>query len=170
LNTRLGRRTGDHFLKAGDMVVSRRPVEMTTILGSCVSIFLRDRRTGAGGGIHFKSPQTMPGKQATNLHGEVAAPALLQEMLRMGSRLNEIEASVFGGGVVIAGFGPTLDIGGGNIRYAMAFLARERIRIAVNETGGAIGRRVSYNSADGSYSVHPIQPLEKAAAACIRPS
>ena len=141
----------------GEMHVTRDPNEaIVTVLGSCVAACLCDPVAGVGGMNHFMLPQ--PGShgegQAGSWHGEAARlrygstamAELLEQIQRLGGRLDRMEAKLFGA----VRLGPDKGmVGDGNARFAEAFLARLGLPPRARALGGGWARRVAFQATTG---------------------
>ena len=131
----------------GEYHVASGPVGMTTVLGSCVSTCLWDRRRRIGGMNHFM----LPGDGATPAslvsgaarYGVYAMELLINGMLKMGAERAQMVAKVFGGGRVLQGFG-SLDIGARNCEFVLEFLAVEGIPVLARDLMDSYARKVHF--------------------------
>jgi chemotaxis protein CheD len=135
------------YLHPGQIVVAARDCRLTTILGSCVSVALYDPTCAVGGINHYLLPRG-PRDSASARFGEVALPRLLREVKAAGATAASLVAKVFGGACLLGAAGRR-DIGSQNVETALAFLARERIRVVAQHTGGAQGRKLIFRTSDG---------------------
>src|SRR4051812_48460182 len=74
------------YLHAGQVVVSARPCVITTIVGSCVAVYLFDPVRRAGGGNHYVLPVAGGLRHASPRFGDVAIAELITGMLSLGCR------------------------------------------------------------------------------------
>lgn len=148
-----------HYLMTGKVHVSRKPCLITTVLGSCISICLFDETTGIGGMNHFKAPYWEERYPRTTTFGDIALSSLINKMQREGSRIEHMKAIVVGGGEVIKTPLGMPSIGEINIKAAFELLARVRIRIVSEDVGGAMGRRVMFETHTGKVTLKPINSL-----------
>jgi chemotaxis protein CheD len=126
----------------GELYVTREDEVIATVLGSCVSACVRDTRRGLGGMNHFMLPRPPSGDQAASArYGLYALECLVNAVSRGGGKREDLEVKVFGGGRVLEGAG---DIGRGNIAFVHKFFADEAIKIAVEDVGGNVARRLRY--------------------------
>lgn len=123
----------------GERYVTDRDEELTTVLGSCVAICVRDRVTGVGGMNHL----LLPG-DATGAHGLVAA--LLHDVLAFGGRASDLEPKAFGGARVI---GAGSDVGSQNVAGVRTYLAAHGLTLAQEDVGGTAARRLRYHPRSG---------------------
>jgi chemotaxis protein CheD len=144
------------FLHAGQLLVTAEPQHVVTIVGSCVSVCLwrPDRRQG--GMNHFLLPHApsalLPSQLRPMSYGELAVPELIRRVCALGSRPGDLQAKVFGGAEALGGRGP----GRENIAVALEILARERIPVAAVDVAGARGRKLIFDTSDGSVLVRQL--------------
>jgi chemotaxis protein CheD len=127
----------------GEHHVTRDPeTVLTTILGSCVAVCLRDPETGIGGMNHFLLPDgKVEGMDEGRRYGAYAMELLINEILRRGGRRERLEAKLFGGARM---FGGLSDVGASNAAFAEKFLRDEGIPVVGSSLGGTEARRVQY--------------------------
>lgn len=139
------------YLEPGGLMAAARPTEVTTILGSCVSVCLWDERLHLGGMNHFLLPTAPYGQTPSSRHGDAAIPMLLKELERLGSQRSNLRAKVFGGahmaGLPTPGTAPTL--GERNAELARRLLAEVGIVIIAEDLGGRAGRKLRFRTEDG---------------------
>lgn len=117
-------------------------VMLTTILGSCVSMCLRDPEMGIGGMNHFLLPDGAgSGTDAGRRYGAYAMEVLINGVLSAGGRRGCLEAKLFGGGRM---FDSMRDVGLANADFAERFLRDEGIPVVGGSLRGPGGRRVQY--------------------------
>ena len=147
------------FLRMGNLAIATEPSEITTVLGSCVAVCIWDYRKGTGGMIHFKAPRVPANREPSNMYGEVAIRNLIQSLLRKGSRKPDLRAMLFGGGSVIDLAKGQPNVGRENIRFAQEELEREGFAPSISHVGGHSGRKITFNTMDGSITVSRVKPL-----------
>ena len=149
----------NYFLDPGYIFVSLKPVAISTVLGSSVSVCLYDRRSKASGMNHFQFPAICKKNQATARYGNVAIPHLIRMMLAEGSKTENLEAQILGGAA-----GPeitTNNIGDENINVARRTLAERRIRIVSEDVGGEKGRKIVFNTSSNEVAVLKVDKIRK---------
>lgn len=114
---------------------------MTAVLGSCVSVCLRDPLAGVGGMNHFLLPDAGRSQSAGVLYGAQAMELLINALMKGGARKDRLEGKLFGGGRMIAGLS---DIGRSNGEFARRFLRDEGIPCIAESLGGTQARRVRF--------------------------
>lgn len=148
-----------HFLYPGQMFVSREPVTIATILGSCAAVCLWDSRKKVGGMNHYLLPDGPADNPNRLRYGNVANQALLNEMLALGSDIKDLQAKIFGGASAYAA-DPLTALGVRNVEVAEEFLRNAGIRITAKETSGKHGRKLMFNTQDGQTEVMNYQQVK----------
>lgn len=147
------------LITAGQCYVTDDATEMIgTMLGSCISVCLRDTDVGVGGMNHFLLPDSDATSSDVQLlemrYGVHAMEHLLNDVLKRGGQRNRIEVKVFGGGNVL----PNLTtIGEHNIAFTRRFLRDEGLRVSSAHVGGTVSRRVVFHPHTGKVLVRPVQ-------------
>ena len=127
---------GDHFVSSDPDVV------LTTVLGSCVALCLRDPAAGVGGMNHFLLPEgSGSGTDAGRRYGAYLMEVLINDVLKAGGRRERLEAKLFGGGRMFDGL---RDVGRANADFAERFLRDEGITVVGGSLRGEGGRRLHY--------------------------
>ena len=142
-----------HFLLVGTLFAHTERHQVTTILGSCVSVCLWDHRRKIGGINHYMLPLWNGEGLASPKYGNIAIPKLIQKMLDLGADKKSLCAKIFGGGVVLSVTSPFMNIGERNILFAEDMLKQEQIPIISADTGGQLGRKLIFNTETGAVFV-----------------
>jgi chemotaxis protein CheD len=136
----IGRRI--HVGQGEHHVTGDPEVMLTTILGSCVAMCLRDPQAGVGGMNHFLLPDGPgTGTGASRRYGAYAMEILINEVLKIGARRDRLQAKLFGGGRM---FESLADVGTANADFAERFLQDEAIPMVGGSLRGAGARRVQF--------------------------
>jgi chemotaxis protein CheD len=136
-------------LLPGEYYVTDRDIVLVTVLGSCVSACIRDRVSGIGGMNHFMLPDGGTGAggddpvSATMRYGHHAMEVLINELLKMGARREQLEAKVFGGGNVLRGF-TAMNVGERNAVFVRRYLRDEGLRIVAEDLNDIHPRKVYF--------------------------
>lgn len=137
-------------LLPGEYYVSRGNEMLVTTLGSCVAACIRDTARGVGGMNHFMLPTrggdpeswvNDPVNVATR-YGNNAMEQLINRILKLGARREDLEVKLFGGGRVLRGV--TTDIGRRNIEFALEYCATEALNLTGRDLGGTHPRKVQF--------------------------
>lgn len=138
-----------YFLLPGAIKVSSATMEITTLLGSCVSVCLWDRRLKQGGINHFMMPYWNGTGLASPKYGNIAIEKLINNVLLMGSRQEDLIAKVFGGASVLTKNDCVFNIGERNINIQSKLLSDFNIKVVAKSLGGDKGRKLIFNTRTG---------------------
>jgi chemotaxis protein CheD len=118
----------------GEYYITQRDMVIVTVLGSCVSVCLRDPVARVGGMNHFMLPdRDVEGPlSASARYGAYAMEVLINQLFALGARRERLEAKVFGAARVLPGMS---DIGERNAAFAIKYLKRESIRVLAEDLG-----------------------------------
>ena len=133
-----------YHLQPGYIFTTSDPSLVTAVVGTCVAVCLWDRRRKFGGVNHFLFPRAPRRGKTTAHYGNVAVPALIRMMIRQGSRLEDIEAQIFGGGC--RDLSDRNNIGRQNVKVARRILKKKGIPVLSEDVGGVMGRRVVFHT------------------------
>ncbi len=137
------------FLYPGQLVVTKNAMEITTLLGSCVSVCLFDPISRIAGINHFLLPVNDKYKSEIEKYGDTSMEFMLDKILSMGSNQSDIVAKVFGGGEILPGKNSNFNIGKKNIEVALNFISDHEIKVISKSVGGIVGRKVIFNTLTG---------------------
>ena len=146
-------------LLPGDYYVTRHDESIFTVLGSCVSACVRERKLGIGGMNHFMLPLDQSGGTsawAENLvssatrYGNVAMERLINDIMRLGGQRANLEFKVIGGGKVLD---MALDVGARNAQFVRDYLKTEGFLITAEDLGDCFARKLYYNPTTGKLRV-----------------
>lgn len=126
----------------GEYFVSNEDIVIMTVLGSCISACIWDGKVRAGGMNHFMLPD---GDSADGFgrYGSYAMELLINEMLKKGARRESMQAKVFGGAQVMAGF-TTMNVGERNTKFVLDYLSTERIPVVSQDVLDIHPRKVCF--------------------------
>jgi chemotaxis protein CheD len=146
-------------LLPGDYYVTSHNEAIFTVLGSCVSACVRERKLGIGGMNHFMLPLDSSGGTsawADNLvgsatrYGNVAMERLVNDIMMLGGQRANLEFKVIGGGKVLD---MTLDVGARNAQFVRDYLRTEGFQISAEDLGDCFARKVFYSPVTGKVRV-----------------
>ena len=137
------------FIHVGEIHVATTPTEIKTVLGSCIAVCLYDKVTRIGGMNHYLVPLWNENGLQSPKYGNISIPKLIDKMLIVGCRKENIEAKIFGGGNVIDVTQEEMMIGRKNIVIAKEILLEHKIKIVAQDVGGTRGRRILMRSDTG---------------------
>ena len=141
-------------LNIGDVAVSREPVVLDTLLGSCVTVCLHDPVLGAGGMNHILLP-TCPGGESSSRCGARAMKSLIEQLMELGCDRRRLVAKAFGGGNMLKGINIP-PIGEKNAWFVREFLAADKIPLIAERFGGIHAVHVYFRTDTGKVTVQTI--------------
>jgi len=131
-------------------------------IGSCVAVIFHDGVNKIGGLAHIVLPENflIKGKDSNpRRFADTGIEILLKEMISAGAQKNHLKAYLIGG----ANLFPTLtekiqmDIGKKNVEKAKHILAREKIPLVAEDTGGNYGRTIEFYVSSGEIWVKSVK-------------
>jgi chemotaxis protein CheD len=153
-------------IRPGEFHVSVEPVMITTLLGSCVSACLYDPVKQVVGMNHFllgtrgSFMEMPPSTTDAGRYGVHAMELVINGMMKLGARRENLRAKAFGGGSVTEsaeGRDDFYRIGEVNSRFIVEFLRLDGIPLIASDLGGDRGRVIHFCSDDFSVYVRKIQ-------------
>ncbi len=150
-----------YYLLPGAMYVSVKPMLVTTILGSCISVCLWDRRKNFGGINHYMLPHWNGHGLASPKYGNIAIDKLIGKMLNLGSLKQDLIAKIFGGAEIYKHNSKSFNIGEQNIAFAQTVIRSEGIPVMGQSTGGNLGRKIIFNTANGEIHMKYVRRTEQ---------
>jgi chemotaxis protein CheD len=138
------------YLHPGQVFATSTPCEVTTVLGSCVSVLLFDGVRRIGGASHYLLPYEARGDGSTARFGNAAITQLVGKMIELGSRKHDLVAKVFGGASTLASAkAQALTLGEKNVEVARRRLEQDGIPIVAQDVGGNGGRKIVFLTDEG---------------------
>ena len=144
----------DVFLQPGEMHFGGANTRIRTLLGSCVALSVWHPIKRLGGLSHCLLPSSgRPGAQVDfdGHYVDEAVPWLMREITRRGTRPEDYEIKLFGGGNMFRRTGAEnySDIGGKNVEMTELLLKRLGLSIRVRDVGGQVSRTLIFEVATG---------------------
>lgn len=145
-------------LQPGDLLVTREPQWVITLLGSCVAVTMFNPHFRVAAICHAMLPQPpatcSAATPANALHRYVSnvLPAMADAFFRLGLTPADVEVKIFGGGNVIdLGGDPHTDltIGDANVALTRQLLQAANFRVKSASTGGDRGCKIIFNTETG---------------------
>jgi chemotaxis protein CheD len=149
-----------HYLYPCMVFAHRREFEVTTVLGSCVSVCLWDKTLETGGMNHYMLALWNGDGLPTPKYGNIAIERLVRAMVDQGCATERLVAKVFGGGNVIGPGLGVFTVGERNVALAREQLAEARIPIVASDVGGDCGRKVIFNTRTGAVLMSRIKRID----------
>jgi len=126
----------------GEYFVSREDLVIMTVLGSCISACIWDSSARVGGMNHFMLPDG-DGVEGGGRYGSYAMELLINELQKLGARRETMQAKVFGGAQVMAGF-TSMNVGERNTAFVLDYLSTERIPVVSQDVLDIHPRKVCF--------------------------
>ena len=146
----------------GEYYVTVDGTMIVTVLGSCVSACLMDRKVGVAGMNHFLLPTDNNNDSQiiseSARYGVYAMELLINHMLKKGASKARMEAKVFGGGNVLRGLTQN-PVGERNAEFVMDYLRAEHIPVLATDLLDQYPRKVYLMADTGEVKVRKIKSL-----------
>ena len=152
----------------GQSRVSAEPwIELTTVLGSCVSTCLFDPEAQLGGMNHFllaEPPSIHPSNLVDEHYGVYLMELLINEMLANGAMKSRLRAHLYGGANLRVGMMP-IGTANANVHHIANALAGETLPSAAANLLAEAGHLVEH----GMHFRHDVLPIDLDHSAARRP-
>ncbi|MFP4662775.1 MAG: chemotaxis protein CheD [Halanaerobiales bacterium] len=147
-----------YFVKPGYIFVTDKPYLLHTVLGSCVSVCLRDKKTQIASMNHivFDKPYN---NQRDARFASISIPYMIRLMKNRGSRLEDVTAHIVGG-AYNSSFG-NLSVSENNISTTEKILNKFKLEIQTRDVGGEMGRKVIFNTETGEILIYKVNNVRK---------
>jgi chemotaxis protein CheD len=134
------------WVSQGDFYVTQNPNEViTTVLGSCVALCVRDPDLKIGGMNHFLLPKAADNlAQAVNndlRYGSYSIERLINSIMSHGGRRDRLEIKIFGGASMASDFSK---VGEKNADFVTRYLDREGFPVHAQDLRGSSARRIMF--------------------------
>jgi len=145
----------------GEFFVSRNPMIVYTVLGSCISACIRDPVAGVGGMNHFMLPE--PKEKARDSWGEstrygaYAMESLINEIVKQGGLKSRLELKLFGAGKIYDGH---VDVGARNTEWVLNYVKTEGLSMVGRDLGGVHPRKIYYFTDSGRVLMKRIERVK----------
>ena len=140
-----------HSLLPSEFIIVTEPAILDTLVGSCVAVCLYNYKCRIAAMNHFLRDRPV-GDCSANIgeFGSTSTRHIISELLAIDGATTHYVAMVYGGAAVVRTTGRESDIGRKNVEVALEVLAEARIRVTEKQVLGTRGRRVTFNTADGT--------------------
>ncbi|MDA8137741.1 MAG: chemotaxis protein CheD [Desulfobacteraceae bacterium] len=158
------------YLKPGEVCVSTRPITVTTVLGSCISVTLYNRITHAAAICHALQPRCPktplcsescpPECKGRYRFASCAIEGMSRQMLKLGALPKDLEVKLFGGAAMIGSLRPenaANSVGQQNVKAAMETLGNCGLVLKVMDVGGGFGRKIVFDTSTGDVLMKRLQ-------------
>jgi chemotaxis protein CheD len=145
----------------GEFFVSREPMIVYTVLGSCISACIRDPIIGVGGMNHFMLPEPKEAAHdswgESTRYGSYAMESLINEILKRGGLKSRLEIKLFGAGKIYEG---NIDVGANNAKWVIGYLKSEGLAAIKTDLGDVFPRKVYYFTDSGRVLMKRIERVK----------
>jgi chemotaxis protein CheD len=145
----------------GEFFVSKEPMVVYTVLGSCISACIRDPIAGVGGMNHFMLPEPKEGGSdswgESTRYGSYAMESLINEILKRGGLKTRLEIKLFGAGKIYDG---NIDVGANNAKWVIGYLKREGLATVKTDLGDVFPRKIYYHTDSGRVLMKKIERMK----------
>jgi len=136
------------FLQPGELWFGEEETRIRTILGSCVAVTLWHPAHCIGGMCHFMLPRRPRCDTASTTgrdgrYGNEALEILADELRSAGTRPDEYQAKLFGGGRMFTAAGSVLPVPDQNVAAARALASHHGFKVMAEHLGGHGHRHVA---------------------------
>jgi chemotaxis protein CheD len=145
----------------GEYFVSRDPMIVYTVLGSCIAACIRDPVAGVGGMNHFMLPE--PKEKVhdswgeSTRYGSYAMESLINEILKQGGLKRRLELKLFGAGKIYDG---QMDVGARNSEWVLNYAKTEGLSVVGRDLGDVYPRKIYYFTESGRVLMKKIEQLK----------
>jgi chemotaxis protein CheD len=145
------------YLSPGEMVLTREPTILATILGSCIGVTFWCARLGVGALCHSvlpKCPRSSAGKISLSVgyrYVDFCIRSLASQFDTLGAVRSEVEVKMFGGADVnfVSRSATRPTVGKLNAQAAIKALADEGFVVMASSIGNTFGRKIRFNTGSG---------------------
>jgi chemotaxis protein CheD len=150
----------------GEIGISQDPDDVIVAygLGSCLGIAMYDPVIHLGALLHAVLPENTNSADSNPAkYVDTGIVALIEQLKSKGAIQSRMITRVIGGAnmLIAPGLSHTFDIGNRNVAQAHTVFSKLKIKVAVEETGGNIGRTVRLYIVDGRMTVRTMGGKER---------
>ena len=147
---------GEYYVTMNDEII-------TTVLGSCVSACVWDKKTGIGGMNHFMLPLSHNGEwggseliSTANRYGNYAMEHMINDILTHGGQRSNLAVKIFGGGKIISEMS---NIGIKNISFVHGYIKNEELQLVSEDVGDIFPRKIVFFAKTGRVRVKKLKQM-----------
>lgn len=139
----------------GELVVSKSPAVVRTLVGSCVGVTLYDPLRKVGGMAHIVHPESNGRVDQPGKYGDTAIRELLRNLNGLGAEQRRLVAKYAGGAKMLNAFSSN-PIGDLNVEMIERILTQFSIPILGKDCGGKNGRRLTLDLTLGTLRIETV--------------
>lgn len=137
------------YITPGYICVPHNPTLLCGVIGSGVVVTLFDSDRHCGGAAYFILPQVPENGVSTPYFAIPAVSGLIALMKNNGSKIENLEAHIYGGAENKEHPRFVHGLGLENVKIAQKLFFEKEITIAGMDTGGTKGRKIIFNTGSG---------------------
>jgi chemotaxis protein CheD len=156
------RRTRAVKITPGEYCVVSSGAVIVTVLGSCVTACIRDRRLGIGGMNHFMIAninETRPFSEQMLKMANAGMDKFLGHLYSMGAEPESLEAKIFGGGHILNGLRRE-NVGARSAQFLNDYLAERNIPVVAQDLLDIYPRKVYFFPETGEVLVKKLKDMK----------
>lgn len=157
MKTLIASHTHHIYLKPGEVLITRTPVLISTVLGSCVAVTMFSPSRGYGAVCHAMLPEN-PGRDNDLRYVDTALQHIHNKIVEFGEG-GDLVVKLFGGAQVLnvcENDSGRLTIGDQNIAKAEEELKLLGFAVTARDTGGLKGRKLFFCTRSGDVYLRQI--------------
>ncbi len=141
-------------LEAGEIFCSVAPAQVTAYVYTGVAVCVWDPAIHVGGVQHFQVPESQRDQRTVHASNGWSVERLLEGLLTLGCRLDNLQAGLFGGSARVDAEGSGSEKEENPlVSLAQDYLESEGIPIVSRDIGGSRFRRVTFRTDEGTATV-----------------
>ena len=146
------------FLLPGEYFVTRKPMTLVTVLGSCVSVCLYNKQSKLAAMNHFVFPEGQDDSaNSKGRYGNTAMDIIARSLFAVDAEKSHYVAKLYGGSSPLkTDIGNATNIGARNIQAAEQYLESQGIPIVEKVTGSKKGYRIYFDTESGDVKTEEI--------------
>ncbi len=158
------------YLMPGEYHITRSPMMIDTLLGSCVSVCLRNKVKGFAAMNHYLLARPSANNENDiGRYGVTSIDHIVKSLLAMDPNPSSLEAQLFGGAAVMDSLAKTSNVGADNIAMAKEMMSKYGIRITHTDLAGNKGRRISFNTETNEVVSKPVGTDSSISCTVVKP-
>lgn len=149
------------YLHPGELVISEDPAEVSTVLGSCISVTLYLPKLKIGAICHAVLPTGDDGEPGKYV--DQAVDYMVSYLNRFSVERRDIVVKLFGGANMFKNTDPVRcerTVGAQNIREAMNSFKVAGLELSVSDVGGERGRKIIFHTDTGEVFLKRVKNMK----------
>ena len=153
--------TSEYFVQPGYICLPHSATLLYTVTGSGIAVTLYDTKQKKGGMSHFTRAKRVHKHISTPMYAYPSISGLINMLLNSGSKLEDLEAHIFGGAENPEAHNYIVNLANENIEAAFKILSKKNICIAGMNIGSRRGRKVMFNTFSGETIVSSVNSIRE---------